>query len=233
MKKIAIALHDVRVSQGDKTISLITTMLQRFNAPLTVHLVYDTYLDKHSRLYIFLQSHLYKKNIEIVFHGTSHQCPEGTGRFFAFYHKYEAEFLFNSNQLLTKTTKQFRELENLFLITPAICPPCWIASRKNKKMFKTLSPLYIEYLFFLTNSYKTVFSPVISLGGVKKIELFLLKLLGSIMTLIAKMQKKSRTRLVVHVKDFAHEESLHYFDQKVRSLQKKGFITVLQHELFH
>jgi hypothetical protein len=231
MRKVALCLHDIRASDGNKIIDTIKNFREFFKTgPITIHLVMDIDLTDDDETFHNLKKEVEHKQLEIVFHGVSHQCPVGTGKLFSWYHKYQAEFLSNAFQ---SDTNEFRynKLNRLLQIKTGFCPPCWIANRAGWKFIKSLSPLYIEKLLFIISESKRHFSLPVSMGSDKKNELFFLRILASLNSATAILFNHKRLRFVVHTLDLSNIDSLTFFQNKYNSLISKGFFPVLQKEL--
>jgi hypothetical protein len=231
MKKMALCLHDARVSGGMETERVIRTVLERFHAPLTVHLVFDEPLSPEAPLFRFLSEHADRGSIEVVFHGLTHRCPEGTGRWLAFYHKYQAEYLLDSEALRHNTGQAFTGVTAMFGMKTGLCPPCWLASRRNRLFFATLTPLYVESLFSLRYGSERISSPVLSLGSPVPGELFFLRLGARMMYLLSLVKRRACTRMAVHVCDLEVNESIDFFSDLFAVMKKRGFRMVLQRDL--
>jgi len=204
---------------------------KNFGIPLTVHLVCDEPLRADSILGLFLLEQGKLAQIEVVFHGLSHACPSDVGRFSAWYHKHQAEYLLDSEVLKNATQFRFQELQQILGNTLGICPPCWLASKDNHHLFESLEPTYIESMlhFRVKNSFSV--SPIISLGSPKSSELFWLRGLGHIMGLFSILLPKSRTRVALHVCDIQTPSSMRFFQKKVRRLKRYSVQPVLQRDL--
>ncbi len=231
MKKIALCLHDVRVSGKEDTIRMISAVMNRFNAPLTVHLVFDEPLEQNSVLYNFLSDNIKNKKMEVVFHGLTHICAVKVGRLYSFYHKYQAEYLVDSDQHRDDSGKTFQIVKNIFNTNIGICPPCWLAHKKNYSFFLSLNPIYIESILSMNFITKKIFSPIMSIGSPVPEEIRFLKIGFNFMSLLSKILPNAKSRMAVHVCDIDIEDTMVFFHRKFEELTKKGFISVLQKDL--
>ena len=232
MKKIALCIHDLRASDGEKIVETIKNVREFFKSgPITIHLVLDVDISDDDETFRYLKKEVDNKQLEIVFHGVTHLCPVGTGKLFSWYHKYQAEFIDNTFQADINKLR-YNKLNEILQIRTGICPSCWIALPAGWRFIKSLSPLYIEKLLFI--NYKTIrsFSLPISLASDKKRELYFLKVLASLISTIAILFNHKRLRLVVHTIDISNFDSMTFFRHKYNILISKGFSPVLQNELF-
>jgi len=230
-RKYALSLHDVKVSGGDTTVEKIRSVIDRYRVPLAVHLVFDEDPAGSPALMRFLGRKIDEEEIEVVFHGLSHQCPGHTGRFTSFYHKYQAEYLLDSEKLRENTREMYEEVTDFTGTNTGICPPCWIACRNNRNFFKKLNPVFIESLLSMDFRGNTFFSPVISLGSTRGGELVFLKTGARFMYLVSLLSGKTRLRVAVHECDLELESSLEFFSGILKSLDAKGFKPVLMRDL--
>ncbi|MCJ7448265.1 MAG: hypothetical protein MUO72_11265 [Bacteroidales bacterium] len=231
MKKVALCIHDLRVSDREKIVETIKSVREFFKSgPITIHLVMDKDVSGDDETFRFLKKEVDNKQLEIVFHGVSHQCPVGTGKLFSWYHKYQAEFISNTFQAEVNKFR-YNKLNEILQIKTGICPPCWIAIPTGWKFIKSLSPLYFEKLLSINYKSKRYFSLPISMGSENKNELYFLKILVSFISTIAILFNHPRLRFVVHTIDLSNKESIKFFRQKYFTLILKGFSPVLQKEL--
>lgn len=231
MKKVALCIHDIRASDGKKIVETIKSVREFFKSgPITIHLVMDIDVSDDDETFRYLKKEVEHKQLEIVFHGVSHQCPVGTGKYFSWYHKYQAEFISNTFQADINKLR-YNKLNEILQIKTGICPPCWIAIPTGWKFIKSLSPLYIEKLFSINFKSKRYFSLPISLGSDNKNELYFLRILASLISTTAIFFNHMRLRLVVHTIDLSNIESITFFRHKYYALISKGFFPVLQKEL--
>lgn len=230
-RRYALSLHDVKVSGGESTVAKIRTVLDRFKVPLAVHLVFDEELEGTSPLARFLGKKIDEGSVEVVFHGLSHLCPGHTGRLISFYHKYQAEYLFDSEKLRDNTREMYQDVTDFTGTNTGICPPCWIACKNNRTFFRRLNPVFVESLLSMDFSGRSFFSPVISLGSIKKSELVFLKTGARLMYLVSLLSRRTRLRVAVHECDLELESSLEFFSVIQRSLDSKGFRPVLMRDL--
>ncbi|HPS57291.1 MAG TPA: hypothetical protein PK514_04235 [Spirochaetota bacterium] len=231
-RRYALSLHDVKVSGGEATVAKIRTVIDRYRVPLAVHLVFDEELESSSPLARFLSRKMEEGALEIVFHGLTHRCPENVGRLISFYHKYQAEYLLDTEKLRDKTREMYQEVTAFTGTDTGICPPCWIACRNNRKFLRRLNPVFVESLFSMDFSGHSFFSPVISLGSIKGSELVFLKTGARLMYLVSLLSRKTRLRVAVHECDLELESSLEFFSGMFKSLNAKGFKPVLMRGLF-
>jgi hypothetical protein len=231
MKKVALCIHDIRASDGEKIIETIKTVREFFKSgPITIHLVMDIDVSADDEIFLYLRKEVENKQLEIVFHGVSHKCPAGTSKYFSWYHKYQAEFLGKTFQ--TDTNKlRYNKLNEILEIKTGICPPCWIAIPSGWRFIKSLSPLYFEKLLSINYKSKRFFSLPISLASDNKNELYFLRILASLISTTAILFHHKRLRLVVHTIDIPIIDSITFFRNKYYTLISKGFIPVLQRDL--
>jgi hypothetical protein len=230
-KRFSIALHDVRVSWNEEAIRIIERVMAQYNVPLTVHLVFDCPLVEHSPLSDIIIAQCKAKRLEIVFHGLTHQCSINVSKLWVFYHKYQAEYLDNSQELCDNSLQMFQSASALLNQKLGICPPCWIASKRNFRFLKSLQPLYVEKILTMQSNSKTVFSPVISLGSPNDSELFYLRILGKLMLGISYFIRSRTVRIAIHICDLDKTESLSFFTAMANALIKANYQAVLLHEL--
>jgi len=231
MKKISLCVHDVRVSDEDGTINIITKLINLFNAPLTIHLVADAPLDVHKRLDAFLREKIESNRLELVFHGLTHACSRNTGRWISFYHKYQAEYLENSDEHQSSTGRVYESMRGKAGRNIGICPPCWLSTSENNSFFRSLNPLYVESIFSLNRKGKNFFYPVISIGSSSKSELIFLRLQARLMYLLSLFPLIGGVRMVIHVCDIPVDSTMNFFTDYFSRLKSKGFTAVFQREL--
>ena len=231
MKKVALCIHDLRASDGKRIVETIKTTREFFKlVPITIHLVMDIDVSNDDETFHYLKKEVKNKQLEIVFHGISHQCPIGTGKYFSWYHKYQAEFLSNTFQTDINRDRYIK-LNEILQIKTGICPPCWIATPAGWRFIKSLSPLYIEKLLSINYKRKRSFSLPVSLASDNKRELYFLKILASLISTTVILFNHKRLRLVVHTIDIPNIDSMTFFRYKYNILISKGFSPVLQKEL--
>lgn len=231
MKKVALCIHDLRASDGKRIVETIKTTREFFKlVPITIHLVMDIDISNDDETFHYLKKEVKNKQLEIVFHGISHQCPIGTGKYFSWYHKYQAEFLSNTFQTDINRDRYIK-LNEILQIKTGICPPCWIATPAGWRFIKSLSPLYIEKLLSINYKRKRSFSLPVSLASDNKRELYFLKILASLISTTVILFNHKRLRLVVHNIDIPNIDSMTFFRYKYNILISKGFFPVLQKEL--
>ncbi|MGD0341865.1 MAG: hypothetical protein ABSA76_09195 [Bacteroidales bacterium] len=231
MKRIALCIHDLRASEGEKIIRTINNVREYFEAEkVTVNLVIDKDLSGDDKTFRYLKEEVEKKRLEIVFHGISHQCPAGTWKLFSWYHKNQAEFL---SDIFQAETNRFRynKLNEILQIRTGICPPCWIASQAGWKFIKSLSPLYFEKLLSVNFNGKGFFSLPVSLASDNKNELYFLKGVASLVSAVAILFHHKRLRLILHTIDIPNVDSITFLKHQYHILILKGFSPVLQKEL--
>jgi hypothetical protein len=231
MKKVALCIHDLRASDGGKIIGAIKSVRGLFKtSTITIHLVIDKDMNSDDETFRYLKEEIEHKQLEIVFHGVSHQCPTGTGKCFSWYHKYQAEFLSNIFQADVNKFR-YNRLNEIFQIRTGICPPCWIASTAGWEFIRSLSPLYIEKLLSVNFSSKCFISFPISLASDNKKELYFLKGLVSVISTIAILFNHNRLRFIIHTIDLSNIDSITFLQHKYCKLILNGFSPVLQKEL--
>jgi hypothetical protein len=229
--KYSLAIHDLRVSGNETTVDKIKNILDTFRVPLSVHLVFDVPLEYGTTLYNFISENIKTCKIEIVFHGLTHSCSKKVFKWLAFYHKYQAEYMVDSDLLRTDSALMYHQLANKLGYNPGICPPCWISLKKNVTFFKSLNPSYIETLLYISNKQNKIFSAVLSLASKSKKELFFLKLLAKIIYFLALLFKIKRLRVAIHECDLDQPQSIFFFQQIISSFEKQHFRAVLLKEL--
>ena len=227
IKKYSLSLHDLRVSWNEETVKKIKYVMDLFEVPLTVHLVFDIPLSQDSVLSDFILQNLKDQKIEIVFHGLTHKCSREVSKLLAFYHKYQAEYLDDSDELREKTQKMLYNTIYFLRMNIGICPPCWIAHKKNTYFFKTLKPLYIESLLSIFYSGTKIFSPVISLGSPNKCELYFLKILARSIHILSIISGNSNLRVAIHDCDLDKKNSIKFFSGIIGSFKARKFQPVL------
>ncbi len=227
----SLAIHDLRVSGGTKTIETIKFLMNEFELPLAIHLVFDNSLENKPELLKFLKENIRKDKIEVVFHGLTHQCSKEVSKLLVFYHKYQAEYLDDSDSLRYNTLTMFNKQSKLLRTNMGICPPCWITVKKNYNFLKSLNPIYIESILKLNNLKHQNFSTVISLGSPNNFELFYLKILANIMLYITTIFKGTRLRIAIHTCDLEINNSMLFFSGIINKLKMNKFKGVLLKEL--
>jgi hypothetical protein len=230
-RKYSLAIHDLRVTDNEKAVETLSSLITRFRVPLTVHLVFDAPLGEYHELLKFISEKINSKSLEVVFHGLTHQCSRKVGKISSFYHKYQAEYLENDEQLRVNTLQMFRNVTELLGRNLGICPPCWLTTKENYKMFKSLSPLYIELLTSLHFQDQKVFSPIVSLGSPKESELFFLRKLARFILFSGMIVRKNKVRVAIHTCDIENTDSMKFFDLIIARLNYKKFQPVLLREL--
>jgi hypothetical protein len=229
-KRYSIALHDLRISMTD-AVEMLRRVENFFHRPFTVHLVCDSPLSENRELEAFIGEHTGSSSLEIVYHGVNHKCERKGWRMLAWYHNYEAEYIIDSDELRVKTAQGFSMLEAMLGEKPGICPPCWLASKKNILFLDSLHPLYREEFLHLVRGSTRFFSSVVSLGSPRKDNLFLLKPIAICVRLVAMLAHISRVRIAVHICDLDLKGSMELFRKSMESLEAHGYKNVLQREL--
>ncbi len=233
MKKVALCIHDMRASDGKKIIETVINVREFFKSgPITIHLIIDTDVSDDDETFRYLKKEVENKQLEVVFHGVSHQCPVGTGKLFAWYHKYQAEFIGNTFSAEINRLR-YNKLNEILQIKTGICPPCWIAIPEGWKFIRSLSPLYFEKLLSINYQSKRYFSLPVSLASDNKNELYFLRILASLIATTAIFFNHMRLRFVVHTIDLQNIDSMTFFRHKYYRLISKGFLPVLQKSLLN
>jgi hypothetical protein len=230
-RSFSLAIHDLRVSGGTKTIETIKFLMKEFELPLAIHLVFDNSLENEPELLNFLKENIQKDKIEVVFHGLTHQCSKGVSKIWVFYHKYQAEYLDDSDSLRYNTLEMFNKQSKLLGTNLGICPPCWITVKKNYNFLKSLNPIYIESILKLNNFKHEYFTTVISLGSPNNYELFYLKILANIIFYISTIFKGTRLRIAIHTCDLEINNSMLFFSGIINKLKMNKFKGILLKEL--
>lgn len=229
--RYSLALHDLKVSENETAVDKIKFVSESFRVPLTVHLVFDSLLEDNGALYKFIAENRSSGSIEIVFHGLTHSCSKKVYRWLAFYHKYQAEFMVDSESLRENSARMYHRLAKTLGYNPGICPPCWIALRRNLIFFKSLNPPYIETLLHTAEPHNKRFSSVLSLASINKNELRFLKLLAGLIYTLSMALKIKRVRVAVHECDLNQDRSMLFFKQLISSLEKNHYRAALLKEL--
>jgi len=228
--RFSLAIHDLRVS-GVDAMERLRVLQTTFGLPLTVHMVFDAPLSSRPSLRDFLQEGVVQGRLELVFHGLSHSCPPHVGRSTAFYHKHQAEYLLDSDELRNRTREVWEDLRTEFPSSLAICPPCWLATPSNWAFLGSLNPAYLESMWRIWTPARTVPSPVVSLGSPKPSELRLLRPFGSLLGGLARLPGLGRMRVAIHTCDLEVPGSMEYFRRTVSGLLSRGGTPVLQRQL--
>ena len=229
--RYAVALHDVRVSGGDATVKQIMFVRESLDVPVTVHLVCDKPLSKGSTLAKYLKKNIKARTVEVVFHGIHHACERKVWRALSWYHKYQAEYLVDSESLRSMSKKQYLNLANIAGYSPGICPPCWLSIGKNSMFLKSLKPSFFENLLHLSTESTRRFSTVISIGSDRSHEVFFLKLLGWLLCSVSLVRKDIPVRVAVHVCDLKLESSMDFFRKITESFGRRKYRSVLMRDL--
>jgi hypothetical protein len=227
---VSLALHDMFVSSPD-AVSTIEKIRKEFNVPLTVHLVCDAPLAKNRKLTAFIKKNTRNGTIEIVYHGVRHACEKKAWRLLSWYHKYQAEYIVDSDNLRRKTRKGYGDLSKMLGERPGICPPCWIGSKKNLGFLDSLMPSYREELLHINKNGKRVFSSVLSFGSARKFELLFLGMIAAFSYYAAMVLRVKRIRISVHPCDLAVALSMKKFHSYLEKLKRKKYTPVLMKHL--
>jgi len=123
MRKVAFCIHDLKLSDGIKIVDTVRNVREIFNIlPITIHLIMDNDLEENDEVFQYLKKEVGSGQLEVVFHGVSHQCPVGTAKYLSWYHKYQAEFLGNSFNSDTNRHR-YNKLNEILQIKTGICHP--------------------------------------------------------------------------------------------------------------
>lgn len=226
-RKFSLAIHDLKISGDEVTINIIKQILEIFPIPLTIHLIFDKPLAEGTALFNFISENTKSGKIEIVFHGLTHRSPGNVYRWLSFYHKYQAEYMVDSDLLREESSLMYHQLSAQSRYNPGICPPCWIAIKKNISFFESLNPEYIETLLHVSRRQKRYFSSVLSLASPDETELFFLKILARIIFFLSVLFKIKRIRVAIHECDLNKPGSMEFFKRIISSFKKKDFKAVL------
>ena len=229
-RRFSLAVHDLRVSDDDAE-ERLRGLQRTFGLPLTVHMVFDAPLSSRPVLQDFLREGVAQDRLELVFHGLSHTCPPDVGRSTAFYHKHQAEYLLDCDDLRNRTRELWEDLRTEFQMPLAICPPCWLATSSNWIFLASLKPAYLESMWRIWTPTRTIPSPVVSLGSQKPAELRLLRPFGSALRQLSRIPGFGRLRVAIHTCDLEVPGSMEYFRRTVSVLLSRGGTPVLQRQL--
>jgi hypothetical protein len=227
----AVALHDVKVSGGDETVRQIEFVKDSLKLPVTVHLVCDRLLSKDSALGKYLVRNIKNKSVEVVFHGIHHACERKVWRWLSWYHKYQAEYLVDSESLRAMSKKQYANLAKISGYNPGICTPCWLSNGRNRSFLNSLAPSFYEMLLHMSADSKKRFSTVISIGSDRSHEAFFLKLLGWMLCAVSLVKKNIPVRVAIHVCDLKLESSMVFFKKITESFDRRKYRAVLMRNL--
>jgi hypothetical protein len=231
MRRVALCIHDLRASEGEKILEILRFVRESFNADtVTAHIIFDIEPENCTSFLPLLKKEVKENRLEIVFHGVTHKCPRGTWKMLSWYHKYEAEYAGDSFDVEMNRTR-FKSLNDMLETETGLCPSCWIASAQGWKFLKTLNPLYVEKLLMIVFRKKKVFSLPVSLATIRKWELFFLKIVASFITRISGICRNTSLRIVVHTIDLLNMESVIFLVNKYSDVIIKGYVPVLQREL--
>lgn len=228
-KVFSLALHDLKISDRDAAVT-IESVTNYFNVPLTVHLVCDLPLAENRSLLEYIKKNTGSSEIEIVYHGVRHLCERKVWRLLSWYHNYEAEYLVDSENLRIETKKGYDDLSENLGYKPGVCPPCWIALKKNTGFIDSLGPLYREGLLHVTGRRRSLFTTVISIGSRVGYEITLLKMLNAFSLMLSLLSGIRRVRVAVHMKDLGIDDSMKFFMNYTGKLKLKGYSPVLLRE---
>jgi hypothetical protein len=229
-RRMSLALHDMFVSSPD-TVKTIETIRKKFGVPLTVHLVCDVPLSKNGKLSAFIRKNTRNGAIEIVYHGVRHSCEKKAWRLLSWYHKYQAEYIVDSDDLRQKTRKGYADLSKTLGEHPGICPPCWIGSEKNLRFLDSLHPLFREELLHINKNGKRAFSTVISFGSARTSELLFLGLIAAFSYHAAMLLRMHGIRVAIHPCDIDVESTMKQFHSYLEKLKRKKYEPVLMRHL--
>jgi hypothetical protein len=230
MKRMAVCLHDVRLSQGPLIGEAIGGLRALLGPrPITCHLIADAEPGSHGETLRYLKSEIAAGRVEVVFHGVAHRCAPGTVRWLSWYHHDEAEFLGGFDSDLNRS--RYRQLGADLGTDLGICPPCWLAGKSGWSFMESLSPPFLEGLLTIGFAGRRAFSPVISLGSRSRLDLFFLKLIASAVAAAAGRLRRDRIRLVIHTTDLDSAKSMEFFKAKYARLEAQGYRAVLQGQL--
>jgi hypothetical protein len=223
---VSLALHDMFVSSPE-TVRTIEKIRREFKVPLTVHLVCDVPLSANSKLSAFIKESTRNGALEIVYHGVMHSCERKAWRLLSWYHKYQAEYIVDSDNLRKKTRKGFTDLSKLLGEHPGLCPPCWIGSEKNLKFLDSLNPLYREELLHVDKNGKNTFSTVISFGSARTIELIFLGMVAALSYHASMILRIQKIRIAIHPCDITVASTMKKFHSYLEKLKRKTYQPVL------
>ncbi len=230
-RKFSLAIHDLKVSGAESTVNKIKIISGMFRVPLTLHLVFDEPLKEGSALCNFLLENIQAGKVEVVFHGLTHLCSEKVARWIAWYHKYQAEYLVDSDIIRSDSALMYKRLSETLGFNPGICPPCWLASRKNLLFLKSFNPPYIEAILNISAGRKKYFSSVLSLASPDDAELFFLRILARIIYISSVIFRVKRIRIAIHDCDLSKPLSMEFFGKIIPLVQKHRYKAVLQKNL--
>lgn len=224
-KVFSVALHDLKISDRNAA-GTIEDVRNYFGIPLTVHLVCDIPLAENRILLSYIKKKTASSDIEIVYHGVRHFCVRKVWRLLSWYHNYEAEYLVDSEDLRIETKTGYKDLSKNLGYKPGVCPPCWIALRKNIDFIDSLTPLYREELVHITDRKRRFFTSVISIGSQVKSEIVFLKMFDAVSLVMSLLFNIKRIRIAVHMRDLCIDDSMKLFKQYAEKLKSKGYRAV-------
>jgi len=229
--RYALCFHDLRLSEGARLPELVDGLRAYMaGVPLTCHLIADADPDASKEPLRYFRDGIRSGELELVFHGISHRCAEGSGKRWVWYHKNQAEFL-GADFDAGLNEFRFRRLQEILGVRLGICPPCWIAEKAGWEFLQGLNPLFLESLFQLWQGRRRRLSPVISLGSDSNRELILLRTGARAIAFASRLLRAERLRLVVHPVDYRNPESMAFLHSRLKSLQASGYQPVLQRNL--
>lgn len=232
MKRLALCLHDLRLSSGSRIKDTIEDFRGRMGAgPITCHLIADAdFGDGDAGASAYLREEYRKGSLDVVFHGVSHARAQGRRGRLGWYHKGEAEFLGGGFDAAANRDR-YAGLNRVLAGRAGICPPCWLADKEGRAFLGALAPPYVEGMASLRGERGRKFSPVISLGSAVSGDLVFLKALASSVAFAASGLGLDRIRLVAHPCDLARRDALDYLRDKYHKFISAGYRPVLQREL--
>jgi hypothetical protein len=210
---------------------MIERVLYLFDAPLTIHLVMDAKMNPRSRLVSFLKKNIKSGRIETVFHGLTHASSRKGWPLLAFYHRYQAEYTIDGDEIRRGAKREYRLLSKFSGANVGICPACWLSTKTNRELFRSFKPRFIESMFTLVYGNRRIFSPLVSLGHEQRFPLFFLKLFAMSMYLISFLVKHSHIRLVIHPCDLVTKGSLPFFCYMFDKIRSRNTIPVRLQDL--
>jgi hypothetical protein len=247
MNKVAICVHDMKLSDGWRIINEIDYIRREFNQQLvTFHIILDINIIPADPVIRHIQYEVNQGILEVVFHGTTHKTnPPGAWPWLKWYHNDEAEFI---GQVINEQVNQnrFAALNRVLSAQPSqsqepapqtlqnsvgICPSCWIASKNGWRFIKSTNPAYRERLLCIIFRDSWFVSLPLSIATINTLQRFFLNLLVKFFTWLTGIFNCARTRLVVHKVELHNQVSMNLFKDAYQKLLNKGFAQVLQREL--
>jgi hypothetical protein len=231
MRKVALCLHDIRLSGNGDSLRLIDSVSRMFHAPLTVHMVVDTAVDPALPLMVYLRENIQDKAMEVVFHGLTHTCSSDGWPLLAWYHKGQAEYAINDPAAREQAGEAYARLSDALGQRPGICPPCWLCTKENRAFLASLFPPYVESMFALERKDRRMFSPIISIGSPQLRNLTSLELIARSMLLLSRLLPEARVRIAVHPSDMANPRVMNFLMTTYVKLLERGADPVLLNSL--